>query len=141
MVYVDDMRAPYGRMTMCHMVADTSAELHAMADAIGVARRWCQHEGTTREHYDVCLSKRAKAVKRGAVEVTRRELAEKVAAWGELLDLVKGTGRWAWLGSVGIHVYPGFNADNDKLHEACCELERRGLVARRVLGEGHEVFV
>ncbi len=22
MVYVDDMRAPYGRMTMCHMGAD-----------------------------------------------------------------------------------------------------------------------
>jgi hypothetical protein len=42
MVYVDDMRAKYGRMVMCHLIADTDAELHAMAKAIGVARRWHQ---------------------------------------------------------------------------------------------------
>lgn len=41
-VYVDDARIPFGRMLMFHMLADTSDELHAMADAIGVARRWCQ---------------------------------------------------------------------------------------------------
>lgn len=41
-VYVDDMRAPFGRMKMCHMVADSDAELHAMAARIGVARRWHQ---------------------------------------------------------------------------------------------------
>ncbi len=75
MVYVDDMRAKYGRMTLCHMIADTSDELHSMAARIGVARRWCQREGTRKEHYDVCLAKRAEAVKAGAVEVTRRELA------------------------------------------------------------------
>lgn len=74
-VYVDDMRAPYGRMLMCHMVADTSEELHAMADRIGVARRWCQYEGQPDEHYDICLGKRAAAVRLGAEEVSRRELA------------------------------------------------------------------
>lgn len=41
-VYVDNMRAPFGRMLMCHMSADTSEELLAMADRIGVARKWIQ---------------------------------------------------------------------------------------------------
>lgn len=79
-VYVDDMRAPLGRMRMCHMIADSSDELHAMAGKIGVARRWIQHEGTPDEHYDICLSMRARAVRLGAVEVTRRELAAKCIA-------------------------------------------------------------
>jgi hypothetical protein len=67
-VYVDNARNRYGRMVMCHMLADTRAELHAMADAIGVARRWFQDD-----HYDVCLSKRGEAVRRGAHEITVRE--------------------------------------------------------------------
>ena len=73
-VYIDDMhRIPlgrFGRMKMSHMIADTEAELHDMADRIGIARRW--HQG---DHYDVCLSKRALAVAAGAVEVTLRQLA------------------------------------------------------------------
>jgi hypothetical protein len=73
-VYVDDMRASFGRMKMCHMVADTSDELLLMANRIGVARRWIQHAGTYREHFDVCLAKRAAAVRFGAVEVSQREL-------------------------------------------------------------------
>lgn len=67
-VYVDNMRAPYGRLIMCHMIADTDDELHAMADAIGVQRKW--HQG---DHYDICLSKRAKAVSLGAIEITLRQ--------------------------------------------------------------------
>ena len=53
-VYVDDMKARFGRMVMCHMIADTEEELHVMADRIVVARRW--HQG---DHYDIALSKRA----------------------------------------------------------------------------------
>lgn len=79
-VYVDDMRAQYGQMIMCHMVADTTAELLGMADRIGVARRWLQYPGHPREHFDICLRKRAAAVKAGAVEITRKQLAEKTFA-------------------------------------------------------------
>lgn len=74
-VYVDDMQAGYGRMKMCHMLADTTDELLAMADRIGVARRWIQKPGTTHEHFDVCMSKRAEAVKAGAVQITMRDTA------------------------------------------------------------------
>ena len=68
-VYVDDMRARYGRMIMCHMIASSEDELHSMADKLGVARKWYQGD-----HYDICLSKRSKAVSLGAVEVNRRQL-------------------------------------------------------------------
>lgn len=78
MVFVDDMEAPFGRMRMCHMIADSDDELHAMADKIGVARKWHQAPPkASSSHYDICLSKRALAVKNGAVEITLRELAMK----------------------------------------------------------------
>lgn len=72
-VYVDNMRAPYRRMVMCHMIADSEQELHVMAQNIGVARKWYQGD-----HYDVCLEMRTKAVALGAVELTRMELGRKV---------------------------------------------------------------
>ena len=73
-VYVDDMQAKYGRMIMCHMVADTESELHAMADLIGVDRKWYQYPHKSRHpHYDIALSKRALAVANGAKEITMRE--------------------------------------------------------------------
>lgn len=66
-VYVDDPIYRYGRMLMCHMVADSLEELHAMADRIGVARRHFQdHPG--RQHYDICKTKRYMAVHFGAIE-------------------------------------------------------------------------
>ena len=73
-VYVDNMRASYGRMKMCHMIADSVAELLEMADKIGVQRRWFQM--TSHPHFDICLSKRATAVRSGAIEVDRRGLVD-----------------------------------------------------------------
>jgi hypothetical protein len=72
-VYVYDMKAKFGRMIMCHMIADTDEELHAMAAQIGVARKWHQKPGTPHSHYDISLGCRAKAVALGAVEITWRQ--------------------------------------------------------------------
>lgn len=69
-VYVDNMRASFGRMKMCHMVADSTEELMAMADAIGVDRKWIQNAGRHDEHFDIAMSKRKLAVDAGAIEVT-----------------------------------------------------------------------
>lgn len=75
-VYVDNFRSQFGRMTMVHMVADSTQELLAMADKIGVARKWIQHAGTPKEHFDVCLTKRKLAVENGAREITCEEFVE-----------------------------------------------------------------
>lgn len=80
MVYVDDMSAPLGRMIMSHMVADTHAELMVMAKRIGLQWRWVQLEGTYREHFDLCQSKRKLAVALGAREITRKELGVMLQA-------------------------------------------------------------
>jgi hypothetical protein len=76
-VYVDDGKEPYRGMLMSHMCADTTEELLAMADRIGIARKWIQHPGTYREHFDVCQSKRSQAVSFGAELVSRRELVRR----------------------------------------------------------------
>ncbi len=73
-VYVDACEWPYGRMMMCHMVADCVEDLHAMADRISVSRRWFQD--ARYPHYDICKSKRKLAVGFGAVEIDRRQFVE-----------------------------------------------------------------
>lgn len=73
-VYVDASKNGYGRMVMCHMLADSPDELFAMADKIGVARKWFQKKASA-PHFDICKSKRALAVSAGAVEVDRRQLS------------------------------------------------------------------
>lgn len=73
-VYVDEARHPFGRMLMCHMMADTTEELLAMADKIGVARKWLQRPGSVYEHFDISKGKRAEAIAAGAIEVTSRDL-------------------------------------------------------------------
>jgi hypothetical protein len=57
-------------MVKCHMLADSTAELLAMADRIGVDRKHLQDAGTYREHFDICLTKRSAAVAAGALEVS-----------------------------------------------------------------------
>ncbi len=71
-VYVDSANIPYGRMIMCHMVADTLEELHKMADDLELKRKWFQD--TRHPHYDISKMKKAEALKLGAVEVSNREI-------------------------------------------------------------------
>jgi hypothetical protein len=59
----------------CHLVADTTEELHAFAAMIGLKRDWFQPgRNDNRPHYDLTASRRRRAVGAGAVEVTGREL-------------------------------------------------------------------
>ncbi len=77
-VYVDDERIKFGRMLMCHMLADTTEELLSMAEKIGVQRKWIQYPGTPKEHFDICLSKRTKALKLGAIDADREKIVSVV---------------------------------------------------------------
>lgn len=79
-VYVDSMEAAFGNMVMCHMWADTLEELLSMVDLIGVQRKWIQghptlshgkHRNASWVHFDIAKSKRALAVKHGAIETDR----------------------------------------------------------------------
>jgi len=72
-VYVDTMQAPFRGMVMCHMIADSEQELHAMAAAIGMQRKWYQ-----RDHYDISMEMKQLAIKKGACEIGMRELAALV---------------------------------------------------------------
>jgi hypothetical protein len=65
---------------MCHMWADTLDELLAMADKIGVQRKWIQghptlsfgkHRNASWVHFDIAKGKRALAVAAGAIETDR----------------------------------------------------------------------
>lgn len=79
MVYVDNFYVTgagnFGRMKMSHMIADTTEELLAMADKIGVQRKWIQHPGTVYEHFDVAIVKRKQAILNGAQEINFRDYA------------------------------------------------------------------
>ena len=71
-VYVDNMRIPYGRMKMSHMIADTSEDLREMAQKLGL-ERYIQHPNEPNEHLDISMSKRAEAIALGAIEHTPRD--------------------------------------------------------------------
>lgn len=71
-VYVDRVKLGFRHMRMSHMIADTPAELHAMADRIGVQRKWYQQPPQASFwHYDIAQSKRALAIEAGAVDCDR----------------------------------------------------------------------
>lgn len=78
-VYVDAMvdwgkRIGHAGPRWCHMLADTTDELHAMADRVGLRRAWFQGRAST-PHYDIGTDRiRALALAAGAVECDRRTM-------------------------------------------------------------------
>lgn len=73
-VYIDNARRHYRGMRMCHMVADSTEELFAMVDLIGVDRKHIQFRGLAKEHFDVCAAMRDKALAAGAMPVSTRAI-------------------------------------------------------------------
>lgn len=72
-VYVDKAQIPWCGKLWCHLVADSLDELHTFAAALGLKRSWFQ-ERASYPHYDVTLSVRERALKRGAVSVGKTEM-------------------------------------------------------------------
>jgi len=104
-VYVDDVRHKFGNMVMCHLWADTEAELLAMVDRIGVQRKWIQGHPTSIGkaknaswvHFDIAMSKKALAIAAGAVLTDKYGPIEHVArlkiASGDPTQVASGRGR------------------------------------------------
>ncbi len=92
-VYVDDFRIParIGRLSArwSHLTADDREELHAFAARLGLRRAWfqtckntraCPSERCPHWHYDVTDSKRAQAIRLGAVPITWRQTGDIIRA-------------------------------------------------------------
>ena len=75
--YVDTVRSyPNAGLRFtefCHLLADTRDELHDMADALGIPRRFFQ-EHPWRWHHDLPEHLRPRAIELGAVEMDIHEV-------------------------------------------------------------------
>lgn len=78
-IYVDRFPSSgWGRWNGgAHMLASDLDALHAMADRIGLKRAWFQGDKTF-AHYDLTASKRALAVREGAIEIEFGELPDDI---------------------------------------------------------------
>lgn len=72
MVYIGTRKYKYRRMIMSHMIADSLEELHDMAEILGVRRYFQNKKG--KPHYDICQSKKKKALDNGAILVCDRKI-------------------------------------------------------------------
>ena len=69
-VYVDDAVTLWRGQRWAHLMADTLAELHAMAAGLGLPRRAFQDK-TSGAHYDVTAAMREQAIALGAIPISR----------------------------------------------------------------------
>ena len=67
----------------CHLFADSEAELHALAQELGMKVEWSQIGRRGILHYDLNPERRARAIELGALPLSRRE---SVAKWRSLRD-------------------------------------------------------
>ena len=81
-VYVDEPIWRSRGRRWCHLTADTTAELHTFADALGLRRAWFQSRPGQpwKDHYDLPDYARARAVERGALLISRREAGARLIA-------------------------------------------------------------
>ncbi len=85
-VYVDDAfiqaTVPNGRARhasrWCHLTATSKEELHAFAARLGLRRSYFQSASTRLWHYDITKSKRAQAIRLGAVPITGRQMIHMI---------------------------------------------------------------
>lgn len=78
-VYVDDAVTLWRGRRWAHLMADTLAELHAMAGELGIPMRAFQNR-TSGAHYDVTAELRLHAIELGAVPISRHHDRELVRA-------------------------------------------------------------
>lgn len=70
-------KAGVRRRVFCASLADVFEdrdELHAMAQRLGLQRRWFQVSRSGMPHYDICQTKRAQAIAFGAIVIDRRQM-------------------------------------------------------------------
>lgn len=70
-VYVDDSKMEWNGMVLCHLIADDIYELHDLAMSIGLKVCWFQNK--KHPHYDISLEKKQLAIKKGAIEISRKD--------------------------------------------------------------------
>ena len=69
-VYVDDAVHSWRDQHWAHLMADTLDELHAMAAQLGIPRRAFQNKSSG-AHYDVNVELRERAIRFGAMAISR----------------------------------------------------------------------
>ena len=77
-VYIADYFRPQGRHKVCPMMADTTAELVSFAKRLNVPAAFIVSRGQANESLDVWKSKRKKALKLGAISITRQEVEKLI---------------------------------------------------------------
>lgn len=90
MVYVDPIRTcskskrwPYTKAA--HLVADTVEQLHNFAGRLGLRRQWFQDRPGL-PHYDLTVGMRWQAIRKGAIEITQKQLVEMMNANRKIED-------------------------------------------------------
>lgn len=76
-VYVDEAIHPWRGRLWCHLFSDDIDELHAFAKRLRLKRAWFQEPPKASwRHYDITDTKRARALRLGAVEADRWKTIE-----------------------------------------------------------------